>query len=618
MSQSLITQRRFLPYFCTQFMGAFNDNIYKNALAILITYTLVLENQAILLNIAAIAFILPFFLFGSTAGQLADKYEKSMLIRRIKIAEILIMLLGCIALYYQSIGLMLFILFALGAQSAFFGPIKYSILPQHLQPNEILDGNAYVEAGTFIAILLGTILGGFLARKPEYQYFLMVTLIGVAIIGWLISRRIPSAIAAAPNLKISLNVWRSSLMIIAVAKQKKSVYQSILAISWFWFFGSIVLTQFPTFSQQVLSGDALVATMLLATFTIGIALGSFACSLLSGGKVEIGLMPFGALGITIFTWQLSNTSLPAADHLRTLTELMQVPGAWTVIFNMTMIAFSAGMFIVPLYAFLQTRSDVEHRSRTIAVNNIINAIFMVVAGAMAAGMLMFGFTVLDIFKVAAILNLIVAIYILSVVPEFFLRLVSWVLVHSVYRIKKQDLHHIPETGPALLVCNHVSFVDPALLLAVIPRPARFVMYHAFYELPIAKKLFMWLNSIPIATKRENAELVEQAFDTIAEALENGELVCIFPEGGITRTGEIAKFQPGIDQIIKRTPVPVIPLAIQGLWGTWFSRHKGKAMSGLPKAYMRRISVVSGAPVPANEATRISMFEKVVALRGDEK
>ena len=618
MSQSLITQRRFLPYFCTQFMGAFNDNIYKNALAILITYTLVLENQAILLNVAAIAFILPFFLFGSTAGQLADKYEKSMLIRRIKIAEIIIMLLGCFAFYFQSISLMLFVLFSLGAQSAFFGPIKYSILPQHLQPNEILDGNAYVEAGTFIAILLGTILGGFLARKPEYQNVLMVTLIGVAAVGWFISRRIPSAMAAAPDLKISWNIWRSSLMIIAVAKSKKSVYQSILAISWFWFFGSIVLTQFPTFSQQVLHGDALVATMLLATFTIGIALGSLACSLLSAGKVEIGLMPFGALGITIFTWQLSNTSLPAADQLRTLAELMQVPGAWSAAFNMTMIAFSSGMFIVPLYAFLQTRSDEEHRSRTIAVNNIINAIFMVVAGAMAAGMLALGFSVLDIFRVAAVLNLIVAIYILSVVPEFFLRLVSWVLVQSIYRIKKHDLHHIPETGPALLVCNHVSFVDPAILLAVIPRPARFVMLNTFYELPIAKKLFMWLNSIPIATRRENAELVDQAFETIAEALENGELVCIFPEGGITRNGEMAKFQPGLEQIIKRTPVPVVPLAIKGLWGTWFSRHNGKAMSGLPKAFMRRISVLSGEPVPASEANRVSMYEKVIGLRGDDK
>jgi len=584
----------------------------------MISYTLVLENDGILLNVAAVAFILPFFLFGSTAGQLADKYEKSMLIRRIKIAEICIMVMGSIALYLQSVGLMLFILFALGAQSAFFGPIKYSILPQHLAPEEILDANAYVESGTFIAILLGTILGGFLATTLAFQPFLMAVLLGVAILGWFVSRGIPSAAPAAPDLKISFNIWRSSGAIIRRARANESVFKSILAISWFWFFGSIVLTQFPTFAQSVLSGDAMVATMLLATFTIGIALGSFACALLSAGKVEIGLMPFGALGITIFTWQLSNTSLPATDELRSLAELLLVPGSWKVIFNMTMIAFSSGMFIVPLYAFLQTRSEEEHRSRMIAVNNIINALFMVAAGVMAAIMLMSGYDVLQIFKVAAILNLLVAIYILSVVPEFFLRLVSWVLVHSVYRIDKQDLHHIPQHGPALLICNHVSFVDPALLLAVIPRPARFVMINTFYDLPIAKKLFQWLNSIPIATKRENPELVEKAFDSIAEALENGELVCVFPEGGITRNGDVAKFQPGIEQIIKRTPVPVVPLAIRGLWGTWFSRYKGSAMSGLPRAYMRRISIVSGEPVQPEEMNRILMRERVLELRGDEK
>lgn len=599
-------------------MGAFNDNIYKNALAILITYTLVTSNQGVLLNVAAVAFILPFFLFGSTAGQLADKYEKSMLIRRIKIAEIIIMLLGSVALYLQSVTLMLFILFALGAQSAFFGPIKYSILPQHLEPHEILPGNAYVESGTFIAILLGTILGGLLASRPEYQPFLMATLIGVAVLGWWVSRSIPSAKPAAPDLDISFNIWRSSMQIIRMARSNKPVFQSILANSWFWFFGSIVLTQFPTFAQKVLYGDAMVATMLLATFSIGIGLGSFACSKLSGGKVEIGLMPFGAIGISFFTWQLSNTSLPATEELRGLAELLAVQGSWGVIFNMTMIAFSSGMFIVPLYAFLQTRSDEEQRSRTIAVNNIINAIFMVAAGVMAAGMLSLDFSVLQIFKVAAILNLIVTIYILSVVPEFFLRLVSWILVHSVYRIRKEDLDNIPERGPALLVCNHVSFVDPALLLAVIPRPARFVMYHTFYELPIAKKLFQLLNSIPIATRREDSELVDKAFDTIAEALENGELVCVFPEGGITRNGEIAKFQPGIEQIIRRTPVPVVPLAIRGLWGTWFSRYKGSAMKGLPTSYMRQLTVVSGPPVAPEEMNRIMMYEKVSALRGDEK
>lgn len=618
MSNSFFTERRFFPYFCTQFLGAFNDSLYKNALAIFITYRLVLENQGILLNVAAIAFILPFFLFGSIAGQLADKYEKSTLVRRIKIAEIIIVLIGCVALYLHSINFMLLILFALGTQSAFFGPIKYSILPQHLAEHELVTGTAYVEAATFISILLGTIVGGFLASEARYQELLALTLMVIAILGWLSSRRIPSATPSASDLTISFNILRSSVQLISEVRNNPAVFQSLLAISWFWFFGSIVLTQFPSFTEQVLYGDAKVATMLLAIFSIGIGLGSVTCSLLSRGRVEVGLMPIGAIGISLFTWQFSNTSLVATDELRTLGEMLATPGIGAVIFNMGMIAFSCGLFIVPMYAFIQTRSEESQRSRTIAANNIVNAIFMVLAGVMAAAMILLGYSVVAIFKVAAILNLLVTIYILSVVPEFFLRLLSWVLVHSVYRIKKSDLHHIPDKGPALLVCNHVSFIDPALILAVGPRPIRFVMYHTFYDLPVAKKLFQALNSIPIAGKGQNPELLDKAFDEIAKALDDGELVCVFPEGGITHDGEMAKFQPGVDKILRRTPVPVVPLAIRGLWGTWFSRHKGRAMSGFPKAFMKRLSIVGGEAIAPEDANRINLYERVLALRGDER
>ncbi|NNC99311.1 MAG: glycerol acyltransferase, partial [Gammaproteobacteria bacterium] len=369
--------------------------------------------------------------------------------------------------------------------------------------------------------------------------------------------------------------------------------------------------------SRVLYGDAQVATLLLATFSIGIGLGSLACAKLSGGKVEIGLMPIGALGISFFTWQLSNSVIPQSDELRTLVQMLSADGTWWAIFNMTMMAFSAGMFIVPLYAFVQIRSDDELRSRIFAVNNIINSAFMVTAGILAAGMIYTGYSVLQIFKVAAILNLLVTIYILSVVPEFFLRLVGWLLVHSMYRIKKQDLHHIPEDGPALLVCNHVSFIDPVIILAVGPRPIRFVMYYTFYDLPLANRLFRWLRSIPIAPKSESPERLTEAMDSIAEALDQGHLVCVFPEGGITRNGEISRFQPGIDQILKRNPVPVVPLAIRGLWGSWFSRHNGRAMSGWPR-FMKMLSVVSGPAVPPDQANRLVMYEKVVALRGSEK
>lgn len=618
MAKHLISERRFLPYFCTQFLGAFNDNIYRNALAIIITYVLAKENQALIINVALVVFILPYFLFGALAGQMADKYEKSWLIRRIKIAEIIIMCVGSLAIYFQSMTMMFVVLFALGSQSAFFGPIKYSILPQHLRPEEILSGNAYVESGTFLAILLGTILGGFLGSDTDYLFYLISAVILCAICGWLMSRKIPSAEPAAPDLKISSNIYQSSLEIIRMTRADKPVFMSILAISWFWFFASIVLTQFPVFAKDVLSGNANVAILLTATFSVGIAMGSFACSKLSGSKVEIGLVPFGALGMSFFAYQLGRSAPIDAPELLTLAEIMLWPGAWWVVTNLTMIAFSAGLFIVPLYAFLQTRSDEAQRSRVIAVNNIYNSIFMVGAGLVGMLMSYFGFSVLQIFKFAAILNLFAAIYILSVMPEFFLRLVSWLLVHSIYRVDKEGIENIPQDGPALLVCNHVAFVDPALLLGVIPRPARFVMWYGFYELPIVGKLFKWLNSIPIGNRKQRPELVEEAFDKVAEALENGELVVIFPEGGITRTGDIAKFQPGIDKIVKRTPVPVIPLAIRGMWGTWSSRKRGKALKGLPTSYMKRLTVVVGESVPAEQASRVVMYDKVRELRGDEK
>lgn len=618
MAKHLITERRFLPYFCTQFLGAFNDNVYRYAFAILITYFLAEEHRGVYVNSALVAFILPFFLFGAITGQLADKFEKAWLIRQIKLAEIVIMLCGCVALYFQNVPGMLAVLFALGSQSAFFGPIKYSILPQHVKPNEILSANAYVEAGTFIAILLGQVLGGALSEEQSYLPYLMAAIVGFAVLGWFSARMIPDAPAASPDLKLSFNIFTQTAEIVRMAREKHGVFQSILANSWFWFFGAIVLTLFPVFAIEVLNGNPKVAIVLLATFTIGIALGSFACSILSAGRVELGLVPIGALGMSLFTWNLGASEIVAGDQMLDLAQVLAVEGVPWALFNLVMIAFFSGLFIVPLYTYMQTHSDESKRSRIIAVNNIINSLFMIAAGIFGIVLGALGFDVMAIFKIVALLNLIAAIYILSQIPEYFLRLLSWVLAHCVYRIKKEDLDKIPETGPALLVCNHVSFFDPPILLGVLPRPARFVMWYGFYELPIAGKLFKWLKSIPIGNRRERPELVSQAFDTIAEELEAGRLVVVFPEGTITRNGEISKFQPGIDDIVKRTPVPVVPLALRGVWGTWASRKKGRALKGFPKSFMKKLTVVAGEPVAPEDATRLSMYDKVSALRGDKQ
>lgn len=618
MAKHLMTQRRFLPYFCTQFLGAFNDNVYRYAFAILITYFLAEEHRGIYVNSALVAFILPFFLFGAITGQLADKFEKAWLIRQIKLAEIIIMLCGCVALYFQNVPGMLAVLFALGSQSAFFGPIKYSILPQHVSHKEILSANAYVEAGTFIAILLGQVLGGALSEEQSYLPFLMAAIVGFAVLGWFSARMIPDAPAASPDLKLSFNIFTQTAEIVRMAREKHGVFQSILANSWFWFFGAIVLTLFPVFAIEVLNGSPKVAIVLLATFTIGIALGSFACSIFSAGRVELGLVPIGALGMSLFTWNLGASEIVAGDQMLNLAEVIAVDGVLWALFNLVMIAFFAGLFIVPLYTYMQTHSDEAKRSRIIAVNNIINSLFMIVAGIVGIVLGALGFDVMAIFKIVAVLNLIVAIYILSQIPEYFLRLLSWLLAHCVYRIKKEDLDKIPETGPALLVCNHVSFFDPPILLGVLPRPARFVMWYGFYELPIVGNLFKWLKSIPISNRRERPELVSRAFDNIAEELEAGRLVVVFPEGSITRDGEISKFQPGIDDIVKRTPVPVVPLALRGLWGTWASRKKGRALKGFPTSFMKKLTVVAGDPVAPEDATRLSMYDKVSALRGEGK
>jgi 1-acyl-sn-glycerol-3-phosphate acyltransferase len=283
-----------------------------------------------------------------------------------------------------------------------------------------------------------------------------------------------------------------------------------------------------------------------------------------------------------------------------------------------MIAFFSGLYIVPLYTYMQTHSCESQRSRIIAVNNIINSLFMVISGGLGIALAALGFGVLEIFKIVAVMNLIVTFYILTKIPHYFLRLVSWVLAHCVYRISKEDLDKIPEEGPALLVCNHVSFFDPPILLGVLPRPARFVMWYGFYELPVAGRLFKWLRSIPIGNRRERPELVEEAFDSIAEELEAGKLVVVFPEGSITRDGNINKFQPGIDDIVKRTPVPVVPIALKGLWGTWSSRKKGNALKGLPTSFLKRITVAAGDPVAPEEATRLVMHERVSDLRGEDK
>ncbi len=617
---NLFQQRRFLPYFLTQFLGAFNDNIFKNALVIIVTFHLASssEHSNFLVNLAAIVFILPFFLFSALAGQLADKYEKSALIQRIKTVEIFIMMLGALGLYFQSIPWLLFVLFLMGTQSTFFGPIKYSILPQSLHKEELLHGNAMVEAATFIAILLGTILGALLAKDTDFAMPVTIAILTFAILGRIVSHAIPSAEAAQPRLQIDVHPVRSAKNIFKVLHQNRAVFLTAVGISWFWFFGATFLTQLPNFAKNTLGGSPYVATLLMAMFSIGIGLGSLLCSKMSGKKVELGLVPIGALGMTLAGIYIGSVDIQPVDGLRTIAGMFTQIDGLQVLLGLLLLAVSGGLFVVPLYAFIQANSNSKNLSRNIAALNILNALFMIVAGIFAILVFAFGNSIQTLFVITAIMNAVVALYIFIRVPDFIVRFGAWLMVHSLYRINKFDLHHIPNEGAAVLAANHVSLVDPIIVAAVSERRVRFVMYYKIYRIPVIHYLFKLMGAIPIASSKEDAALLDKAYEEIAQALQNDELVCIFPEGGLTPDGEIQSFKHGLEKILQRTPVPVVPMALRGLWGTWFSRQGGSVMQGLPNSWMKKVEVITGELIEYEHANLAHIETKIRMLRADQR
>jgi len=621
---ALLRERRFGPFFWTQFAGAANDNVFKNAFVVFVTFeaaSLLAVDAGTVVNLIGAVFILPFLLFSATAGQIADKYEKSRLIRFVKLFEIAIMLVGLAGFALSSVALLFTALALLGVHSTLFGPVKYAILPQHLSLEELTGGNGLVEMGTFVAILLGTIAGGVVvAMRPGGPVYAGVLGIAIAIAGWLVSRRIPHTPAVAPALAIDWNpfteTWRN---LTGVARENIVVWRSMLGISWFWFYGAIWLAQLPAFTQQVLGGDEHVFTVLLATFSIGIGAGSLLCERLSGRKVEIGLVPFGSIGLTLFAVDLwLATRGMHADAQHGIGVFLSRGGNWRVLVDLILLGAFGGFYTVPLYALIQARSQPSHRSRIIAANNILNALFIVASAAIAIGLLRAGLSVPELFLAIGLMNAVVAACIYALVPEFLMRFLAWLLVHTVYRVHEEGLDHIPDEGPCVLVCNHVSYVDAVVIAACVPRPVRFVMDHRIFRAPLLSFIFRAMRSIPIASEREDPRVKERAYGEVAAALAAGEIVGIFPEGRLTHTGEMNAFRPGVQRIVAATPVPVVPMALRGLWGSFFSRsHRGSAMRRM-RGIFSRISLVAGPPLRPADATLEALFRQVRALRGDAK
>lgn len=617
----LFTQRRFLPFFGAQAFGAFNDNVYKNVLLILATYqaaTYTTLEPQLLTNLAGGLFILPFVLFSGMAGQLATRYDKTLILKIVKAFEILIMAVAALGFARQDIGILLAALFMMGAHSTFFAPAKYGLLPEVLQETELVGGNALIQMGTFLAILLGTLFAGVLASHGDIAT-ISVALIAIAVAGFAASLAIPKLRPAAPDLKIDWRPWTSAWDNISAARESRTVFLSILGISWFWFYGALVLAQLPLFSKDVLGGNEEVVTVLLVVFSAGVGIGSLLCEKLSGHKVEIGLVPFGSIGLTIFAVDLyfATPQTLSAQSLAPMAFLQQ-PGTWRVLLDLGLIGMFGGFFIVPLNALVQQRSRREVLSRVIGANSILNAAFMVVAALFGAVALQAGMTIPQLLLATGLLNAFVAIYIYSLVPEFLLRFLAWLLVHFMYRLRTEGLRNIPDEGPALLICNHVGFVDAIVISAACRRPVRFIMENSIFRIPLLGTIFRGMKAIPVAPAKEAPEVYERAFDLVAKELRDGNLVCIFPEGRLTADGEIGPFRAGTMRILKETPVPVVPMALSGLWNSMFSRKYGPVLNRWPRRFWARITLRVGGPIEPETATVDSLRDRVVSLRGSEQ
>jgi len=581
---ALLRQRRFAPFFWTQFSGAANDNLFKFAFTVMVTYQLSvgwLPPSLAGLVIGAL-FILPFLLFSATSGQLTDKFEKTRIMRFVKNLEVVIMAIAAAGFMSDNVRVQVPVLlgctFLMGLHSTLFGPVKFAYLPQALSERELTGGNGMVEMGTFVAILLGNLAGGLLVALPGVgPQYVAVLCVALALAGRAVAQFIPKAPATDPGLRINWNPVTETWRNLTLAHGNIVVFRSMLGISWMWFFGAVFLSQFPSLAKEVLHGDEHVASLLLVVFSIGIATGSLLCEVLSRRHVEIGLVPLGAIGMSVFAvdFYFATRGLPPSSLMGVGAFITQ-PAHWRVMADLALLSLFAGLYSVPMYALIQLRSQPTHRARIIAANNILNALFMIVSAVLAGALLKANFSIPQIFLFTGLANALVAFYIFMLVPEYLLRFLAFMVSRCIYRFKISGDENLPARGAAVLVCNHVSFMDPVLLMAASSRPVYFLMDHQIFRMRLLGWLFRLAKAIPVAPHAQDPDAYEAAFEAAAQVLRTGDLLAIFPEGGLTPDGELQPFKGGIMKILENAgrdglQVPVVPMALTNLWGSFFSR-----------------------------------------------
>lgn len=573
---ALLKNRRFLPLLLVQFLGAFNDNVFKNALIILITYQLITKSlllQQLSVTLAAGLFILPFFLFSAFAGQLADKLSRKHLTIIIKGFECIFMLLAALGFYFHAVSLLMLVLFFMGMHSSFFGPIKYAILPDLLEKNQLIAGNALVEASTFIAILLGTLLGGLLVANHVEIKWISGIILSIAGLGLLASFYVPVTARANPNLKLNLSFIQASFNIIQQVRTEKKVFLGILAISWFWLIGAIFLTQFPSFTKNILHADASVVTLFLVIFTVGVACGSLVCNRLLKHQISMRWIPISLWLMSIFIIDLYFASKQSNYNVQNLIHFSKFFYSiehWRICLDLLGLSISGGIYAVPLYTLIQTDTATEHRARTIAANNIINSLFIVIASLIIVFLLKIDLTVIQIFLLLGLINVGFAIYATRLIPEGLIKPLLRRLLKFFYDVKLSGFENYKEAGESVvIVANHTSFLDVVLLYAFLPDELLFAI-NSFTARIWWIKPFLYFSKV-----FELDPLNPLAIKTLIKEVKKGQKCVIFPEGRITTTGALMKLYEGPGLIADHAKVNLLPIRLQGAQYTPFSRLRGK-------------------------------------------
>jgi acyl-[acyl-carrier-protein]-phospholipid O-acyltransferase / long-chain-fatty-acid--[acyl-carrier-protein] ligase len=563
---SLITSRRLGPLCLTQTCGAFNDNLVKNAMIVLAIFKLG-AGGAGLAALAGALFIAPYALLSATAGQLADRFDKSRLIQATKAAEILLMALAAYAFIANSVPGLLTVLFGLGVQATMFGPLKYGILPDLLRDEELIAGNGLIEASTFLAILAGTVAGGALALLDAGPAIVGATGIGVSLIGLAAAFAVPKAPAADSSLRIGWNILQETISITRQAAVNRPVWLSILGLSWFWAIGATLLSEFPSIARDALGADGHVVTLLLTMFAVGIGVGSMLCAKLLHGEVSARYVPFAAFGITLFTWDFG-TAVISATGLTTVAAILHSPTGWRMLADLLLLAVCGGLYSVPLYAIVQEQSQPSHRARTIAANNIVNAILMVLGAGFVAAFSAANVSSPHVLQIAAVANFAVALWIVRLLPQTVFRALFQWYFRLFHETRIEGLDNLNLAGDrSILVINHLSFLDGCLVAAFLPGDLIFAINtdqaRRFWFLKYILDVFPVDPANPMAIR------------TMVRAVRDGRRLAIFPEGRITLTGALMKIYDGPGMIADRADAAIIPVRIDGLQFHKTSRMQGK-------------------------------------------